>query len=113
MNAVDGSVHFDVSSKKETPSLCTVIIDTNRGTWAAHTPVVPFSSVIATLLIFVNAHLALSNENQVAIIASHSDRAVLLYPTPPGRSPSILDKRKRPREANSETQNDVDMLDDG
>jgi transcription initiation factor TFIIH subunit 3 len=45
--------------------------------------------VLSTILVFVNAHLAINHANQVAIIASHIDRIAWLYPTP-GRSTSGL-----------------------
>ena len=35
---------------------------------------------VANLLVFVNAHLAINHANEVAIIASHVDRAHFLYP---------------------------------
>jgi transcription initiation factor TFIIH subunit 3 len=42
----------------------------------------PLSKAIANILIFINAHIAFNNANQVAVIASHSLRAVWLYPRP-------------------------------
>lgn len=36
---------------------------------------------MANLLVFINAHLAVNNANQVAVVASHSHRAVWLYPS--------------------------------
>lgn len=34
-------------------------------------------------MVFINAHLAFNNSNQVAVVASHSHRAAWLYPRPP------------------------------
>ncbi len=82
-DAVDASEHYEVYNTDDVPSLCTVIIDTNPRAWAALADVLPISKAIANILIFVNAHLAFSNFNQVAVIASHTNRAVWLYPTPP------------------------------
>jgi len=65
------------------PSLLTIILDTNPHAWALLAPTLPLSSAIANLLIFINAHLAFNNANKVAIIASHTQRAVFLYPPPP------------------------------
>ncbi|KAJ4306994.1 RNA polymerase II transcription factor B subunit 4 [Collariella sp. IMI 366227] len=82
-DAVDASEHYEVYNTDDIPSLCTIIIDTNPRAWAALADVLPISKAIANILIFVNAHLAFSNSNQVAVIASHTNRAIWLYPTPP------------------------------
>ena len=87
-DAVDASEHYEVYNTDDVPSLCTVIIDTNPRAWAALADVLPISKAIANILIFVNAHLAFSNFNQVALIASHTNRAVWLYPTPPKQAPA-------------------------
>ncbi|GAO13327.1 uncharacterized protein UV8b_00695 [Ustilaginoidea virens] len=84
MDAVDVSEHYEVTTAEETPSLLSVIVDTNPRAWAALDDALPLSKAIANILVFVNAHLAFSNANQVAIIAAHVNRAVWLYPTPPG-----------------------------
>ena len=81
-DAVDASDHYEIHTTEDVPSLLTVIIDTNPRAWAAIADVLPFSKAIANILVFVNNHLAFSNANQVAIIASHTNRAVWLYPTP-------------------------------
>jgi len=82
-DAVDASEHYEVYNTDDIPSLCTIVIDTNPRAWAALTDVLPLSKAIANILVFVNAHLAFSNSNQVALIAAHTNRAVWLYPTPP------------------------------
>ncbi len=87
MDAVDGSAHYEVSTSEETPSLLTIILDTNPRAWAALADTLPLSKAVATILVFVNSHLAFSGANQVAVIAAHSRRAVWLYPSPPGPSP--------------------------
>ncbi|KAK2592951.1 RNA polymerase II transcription factor B subunit 4 [Conoideocrella luteorostrata] len=83
MDAVDFSEHYEVTTAEETPSLLSIVIDTNPRAWAALDGKLPLSRAIANLLVFVNAHLAFSNANQVAIVAAHVNRAVWLYPTPP------------------------------
>jgi transcription initiation factor TFIIH subunit 3 len=83
MDAVDVSEHYEVTSAQETPSLLSIVIDTNPRAWAALDHVLPLSKAIANVLVFVNAHLAFSNVNQVAVVAAHVNRAVWLYPTPP------------------------------
>jgi transcription initiation factor TFIIH subunit 3 len=82
MNLIDGSDHYEVNSTGQTPSLLTLVIDTNPRAWAALNKSIPFSKAIANILVFVNAHLAFGNDNQVAILAAHSNRAVWLYPRP-------------------------------
>ncbi|KAH7249365.1 TFIIH subunit Tfb4/p34 [Fusarium solani] len=83
MDAVDVSEHYEVNTREDTPSLLTIVLDTNPRAWAAIGNVLPLSRAIANILVFVNAHLAFSNANQVALIAAHVDRAQWLYPTPP------------------------------
>ncbi|KAL2265517.1 hypothetical protein VTJ83DRAFT_6617 [Remersonia thermophila] len=82
-DAVDASEHYEVYNTDDIPSLCTIIIDTNPRAWAALGDVLPISKAIANILVFVNAHLAFSNSNQVALLAAHTNRAVWLYPSPP------------------------------
>ncbi len=83
MNHIDGSSHYEVEATGQTPSLLTLIIDTNPRAWAALEDTIPFSKAVANILVFVNAHLAFGNDNQVAILAAHSNRTVWLYPRPP------------------------------
>lgn len=83
MDAVDVSDHYEVTTSEETPSLLSIVLDTNPRAWAALNSVLPLSRAIANILVFVNAHLAFSNASQVALIAAHVNRAVWLYPPPP------------------------------
>lgn len=69
-----------------TPSLLTIVLDTNPHAWALLASSLPLSKAIANLLVFINAHIAINNANQVAVVASHSHRAVWLYPRPPSSS---------------------------
>ncbi|ODQ53769.1 transcription factor Tfb4 [Saitoella complicata NRRL Y-17804] len=64
----------------DTPSLLVVILDTNPFAWGSLSSTLPLEKALAQLLIFVNAHLALSHDNRVAVLASHIDRAEFLYP---------------------------------
>ncbi|KAL2214183.1 transcription factor Tfb4 [Sarocladium strictum] len=82
MDAVDQSEHYEVTTAEETPSLLSIIIDTNPRAWASLASVLPLSSALANLLVFANAHLAFANTNQISVIAAHVDRAVWLYPSP-------------------------------
>ncbi|KAJ6441769.1 transcription factor TFIIH subunit Tfb4 [Purpureocillium lavendulum] len=91
MDAVDVSEHYEVTTTDDTPSLLSIVLDTNPRAWAALEDRLPLSQAIANLLVFVNAHLAYSNANQVAIIAAHVNRAVWLYPAPPRPSLHVKD----------------------
>lgn len=97
-DAVDASEHYEIYNTDDIPSLYTIIIDTNPRAWAALNDVLPLTKALANILIFVNSHLAFNNSNQVALIASHANRAVWLYPTAPDQN------RKPPNE-------DVEMRD--
>lgn len=100
MDAVDATTHYEIYATEETPSLTAIIIDTNPRAWAAIKDVLPISKALANILVFVNSRLAYSSTNQVAIIASHTNRAIWLYPTPP-----------KAAEAPKENGGDVDMVD--
>ncbi|KAI0389142.1 TFIIH subunit Tfb4/p34 [Xylariaceae sp. FL0594] len=87
MNRIDASEHYDESGfTSQTPSLLTVVIDTNPRAWAAIHDQLPISKAIASVLVFINAHIAFGNENRVAVIAAHTNRAVWLYPSPSSSS---------------------------
>lgn len=88
MDAVDATTHYEIYATEETPSLCAIIIDTNPRAWAAIKKDLPISRALANIIVFVNSQLAYSSTNQVAIIASHTNRAVWLWPSPPKPSPS-------------------------
>lgn len=83
MDAVDATTHYEIYATEETPSLTAIVIDTNPRAWAAIKDALPISKALANILVFVNSRLAYSSTNQVAIIASHTNRAVWLYPAPP------------------------------
>ncbi|KAJ4409193.1 RNA polymerase II transcription factor B subunit 4 [Neurospora sp. IMI 360204] len=101
-DAVDASEHYEIYNTDDIPSLYTIIIDTNPRAWAALNDVLPLTKALANILIFVNSHLAFNNSNQVALIASHTNRAVWLYPTAPDQNPD-----RKPNNPNE----DVEMRD--
>lgn len=88
MDAVDQSDHYDVRTTDDAPSLLSVIIDTNPRAWAALEDDLPLSKAVASILVFINAHLAFNGANQVAVIAAHVDKAVWLYPSLQSPAPS-------------------------
>jgi transcription initiation factor TFIIH subunit 3 len=83
------------------PSLLEIVLDTNPHAWAHLASTLPLSAAVANLLVFINAHLASGNANEVAVIASHSNRAEWLYPTPKGPNPS--------RAQNGNADGDIEM----
>ncbi|KAI0830938.1 transcription factor Tfb4 [Hypoxylon sp. FL0890] len=105
MNRIDASEHYNESpsATNQIPSLLTIIIDTNPRAWAAISDRLPISKAIANLLVFVNAHLAFGNDNHVAILAAHPNRAVWLYPKSPNQD-------RHSRSSNGDGQ-DVEMTD--
>ncbi|OAA74798.1 transcription factor TFIIH subunit Tfb4 [Akanthomyces lecanii RCEF 1005] len=109
MDAVDYSEHYEVATADETPSLLSVIIDTNPRAWAVlDDGSLPLSltTAVANLLLFINAHLAFSGANQVAVIAAHVNRAVWLYPTTSSSSSFSSSAQNT-----TTTDGDVDMAD--
>lgn len=86
MNAVDATSRSVEADTGAPPSLLTVILDTNPHAWNLLSPSLPLHKALASLLVFLNAHLAINPANQVAVLASHVERAEWLYPTPPSTS---------------------------
>ncbi|WEW60930.1 RNA polymerase II transcription factor B subunit 4 [Emydomyces testavorans] len=86
MNAVDASDHYETSSTDTAASLLTIVLDTNPHAWALLENTLPLSTAVANLLVFINAHLACNYANKVAVVASHSQEARWLYPTPSAAS---------------------------
>ncbi|KAJ5279365.1 hypothetical protein N7478_004737 [Penicillium angulare] len=80
MNTVDASEHYELGATDLAPSLLTIILDTNPHAWAALEDSLPLSKAVANLLVFINAHLACNYANEVAVVASHSQKAAWLYP---------------------------------
>ncbi|AQZ14239.1 TFB4 (YPR056W) [Zygosaccharomyces parabailii] len=69
---------------EETPSLLVVVVDTAPRLWAELDNETNQSGrmieMLKSLLVFLNAHLAFNNSNQVAVIAAHSQGIKYLYP---------------------------------
>ncbi|KAK3625296.1 RNA polymerase II transcription factor B subunit 4 [Elasticomyces elasticus] len=88
MNAVDATDRAATHQEVEAPSLLTIILDTNPHAWALLADTLPLSKAVANLLVFINAHLSINYANRVAVLASHSERAEWLYPTPAPHLPN-------------------------
>jgi transcription initiation factor TFIIH subunit 3 len=99
MNTIDGSNRHVKTDVAPPPSLLAIVLDTNPHAWAHLSSSLSLSAALANILVFINAHLASGNANEVAVIASHSHKASFLYPTP---TPA------RPQSYNG-TNGDVDM----
>jgi transcription initiation factor TFIIH subunit 3 len=80
MNAIDATDRNNKGEDAEPPSLLTIIIDTNPHAWKLLQDSLPLSKVIVNILVLINAHLAINHANKVAVLASHSEKAVWLYP---------------------------------
>ncbi|KAI4094387.1 MAG: hypothetical protein L6R37_007260 [Teloschistes peruensis] len=87
MDNLDGSDHYSKTTDEPTPSLLTIILDTHPAAWVLLSPTLPLSTALAHILVFINAHLACNNSNEVCIIAAHPHRAEFLYPSPPNTTP--------------------------
>lgn len=74
--------HLSIANRisEEAASLLTIVLDTNPHAWALLKDTLPLSKAVANILVFINAHLAFNNANQVAVISSHCHRATWLYP---------------------------------
>ena len=72
-----------LSISEQNPSLLIVILDTNPAAWSLLSGTISLSKAVASLLVFINAHLACNYINKVAVVASHCDTATWLFPTPP------------------------------
>ncbi|KAF7189614.1 General transcription and DNA repair factor IIH subunit tfb4 [Pseudocercospora fuligena] len=83
----------------EAPALLTIILDTNPHAWALLEDSLSLSKVVVNLLVFINAHIAINHANRVAVVASHSECAEWLYPTP------------APAQRNTSNGTDVEMAD--
>jgi transcription initiation factor TFIIH subunit 3 len=80
MNAIDATDRNSKADDAEPPSLLTIIIDTNPHAWNLLHDALPLSKVIVNTLVLINAHLAINHANKVAVLASHCEKAVWLYP---------------------------------
>ncbi|KAL9092695.1 MAG: hypothetical protein Q9159_000766 [Coniocarpon cinnabarinum] len=72
------------ASSEPPPSLLVLVLDTSPLPWHILSqspyslPLIP--TAISQLLLFINAHLALSQENRIAVLAAHCGRTHWLYP---------------------------------
>jgi transcription initiation factor TFIIH subunit 3 len=85
MNAVDDTsvaLGGDRVGSEEHHTLLGVVLDTHPAAWAGLEEQISLKQTVEALLVFINAHLSLSNSNKVVVIASHTSGARFLYPMP-------------------------------
>ncbi|TKA80768.1 hypothetical protein B0A49_00505 [Cryomyces minteri] len=82
MNTIDGTSREERTAEAPPPSLLVIVLDTNPHAWALLADTLPLLRAVQNLLVFINAHLAINHANQIAVIASHTQSAIWLYPTP-------------------------------
>ncbi|KPI35476.1 RNA polymerase II transcription factor B subunit 4 [Cyphellophora attinorum] len=80
MDGLETNDRSQQTTTEQSPSLLTIILDTNPAAWALLSDTLPLSAVVANILVFINAHLACNFTNKVAVIASQPDKAQWLYP---------------------------------
>ncbi|KAH3677010.1 hypothetical protein WICMUC_001916 [Wickerhamomyces mucosus] len=93
---------------EESPSLLTIILDTNPTLWNQISNKFTLKSMIESLVIAINAHLALNNANQVAVIASHSDGARFFYPYKAKQQHSDQEQQERQDQPITQMENQQD-----
>jgi len=72
-------------------------LDTNPAAWSLLSGTISLSKAVASLLIFINAHLACNFTNKVAVVASHCDTARWLYPASVEQhAPRAIAVKRRP-----------------
>ncbi|KAI9667947.1 MAG: RNA polymerase II transcription factor B subunit 4 [Bathelium mastoideum] len=105
MNAIDGTDRLEASAEGPPPALLVIVLDTNPYAWAILRETISLLDAVSNILVFINAHLAFNNSNMVAVIASHTDRATWLYPTPFGSQENIPNGSTSGQEGDQPTSN--------
>ena len=83
MDAISDNNFTDIGAPEvpmDDPSLLTIIIDLLPQGWYSIREHTLLQDVVQLLLVFLNAHLALNNANQVAVVASAATGLRFLYP---------------------------------
>lgn len=84
MDSIAGTgLDVDRTADAHPPALLVIVLDTNPYAWNELAPHISLSKAVSELLIFINAHLAFNHSNRVAVLASHCQEAVWLYPSSP------------------------------
>jgi transcription initiation factor TFIIH subunit 3 len=104
MNTIDGSNRHVITDVAPPPSLLAIVLDTNPHAWAHLSSSLSLSAALANILVFINAHLASGNANEVAVIASHSHKATFLYPTPAPLQPQSQSQSQSQHGANGDVE---------
>lgn len=75
-------------------SLLVIILDTNPFGWDELSECLSFDMAINDILVFLNAHLSLNQNNNLAVLASHTNFVQYLYPSIQDLSWNNLEKLK-------------------
>lgn len=106
MNAIDGTSRqlkdTEDQTLDDTPSLLSIIIDAHVPSWEEIKSQISISEAVASILVFINAHLALHNSNCVNVIGYNACGARILYPPKNG----VESTRSNDREERSESVSD-------
>ncbi|GMM38858.1 TFIIH/NER complex subunit [Saccharomycopsis crataegensis] len=101
---------------EDTPSLLAVVIETNPLFWVPLQQQTELKSVIESLIVAMNAHLAINNSNEVIVIAAHSGKAQFLFPDPNvlknDTNPPKMDSHSPNSVSNKSTSPTPDVIDD-
>ncbi|CCJ30521.1 unnamed protein product [Pneumocystis jirovecii] len=71
----------DEIGEDDVSNLLVVILDTNPFGWDALSEYIPFDVAIREFLVFLNAHLSSNQNNDLAVLASHTNFVQYLYPS--------------------------------
>lgn len=92
MDAIADNTFTEIQSVDPTtddPSLLTIILELTPGGWFNLKDKIALIDIVKSLLVFLNGHLSLNNNNQVAFIASTPYKVSFMYPNPHAKdSPS-------------------------
>lgn len=110
MNAIDDTSRqlndVEDTTLDDTPSLLSLIIDAHVPSWEQIKDQISVSEAIASVLVFINAHMALHNSNCVNVIGYNAQGAQILYPQK--SSSSATKSAGTQREERSESVSDTE-----
>lgn len=105
MNAIDGTSRqlkdTEDHTLDDTPSLLSIIIDAHVGSWEEIRSQISISEAVASILVFINAHLALHNSNSVNVIGYNAGGARILYPPKSGVESARSQQQQREERSES------------
>ncbi|RHZ76478.1 hypothetical protein Glove_197g60 [Diversispora epigaea] len=112
------SIKDSVTVNEDDANLLVLIIDTNQMNWTkvankqAMGNCLTLQQILRQLLAFINAHLALKHDNEVAVIASHIGVSKFLYPIPTTRQKTRRSHGDSDQSSNSNMYQRFRVIDD-